>query len=238
MSPATSVRALYIVILEDLAEPGPIRIRVERHYFPTIGQKCLDHPGADESARPGHQHGIPIAHAAMLSGPGSRSDRLTRMAVTLSPKGTRGTEIPGFAKALMKAGSGLGNLIFNTMGDRMKMQGQPLVLLTTIGAKSGKQRKALLGRFDDTEHPGAWLVVGSYGGAARHPGWCHNLAANPDKAWATVDKQKTAVRADSVEGDDYRVAWDRIVSLAPGYGSYLQKTDRRIPIIRLTPVEG
>ncbi len=160
------------------------------------------------------------------------------MAVTLSPKGTRGTEIPGFAKAMMKAGSGLGNLIFNTMGDRMKMQGQPLVLLTTIGAKSGKQRKALLGRFNDTEHPGAWLVVGSNGGAARHPGWCHNLAANPDKAWATVDKQKTRVRADSVEGDDYRVAWDRIVSLAPGYGSYLEKTDRRIPIIRLTPFEG
>ena len=160
------------------------------------------------------------------------------MTVTLSPKGTRGTEIPGFAKALMKAGAGLGNLLFNMMGDRMKMQGQPLVLLTTIGAKSGKQREALLGRFDDTEHPGAWLVVGSNGGAARHPGWCHNLVANPDQAWATVDKQKTRVRADSVEGAEYQVAWDRIVSLAPGYGSYLEKTDRHIPIIRLTPVEG
>ena len=160
------------------------------------------------------------------------------MAVTLAPKGTRGTEIPGFAKTLMKAGSGLGNLLFNMMGDRMKMQGQPLVLLTTIGAKSGKQRKVLLGRFDDTEHPDAWLVVGSNGGAARHPGWCHNLAANPNKAWATVDKQTTRVRADSVEGDNYQVAWDRIVSLASGYGSYLQKTDRMIPIIRLTPVEG
>ena len=145
------------------------------------------------------------------------------MTVTLSPKGTRGTEIPGFAKALMKAGAGLGNRIFNLMGDRMKMQGQPLVLLTTVGAKSGKQRQALLGRFDDTEHPGAWLVVGSNGGAARHPGWCHNLVANPDQAWATVDKKKTRVRADSVEGAEYQVAWDRIVSLAPGYGSYLKR---------------
>ena len=158
------------------------------------------------------------------------------MAVTLPPKGIRGTEIPGFAKALMKAGSGLGNLLFNLMGDRMKMQGQPLVLLTTVGAKSGKQRQALLGRFDDTEHPGAWLVVGSNGGAARHPGWCHNLVANPDQAWATVDKEKTRVRADSVEAGEYQVAWDRIVSLAPGYGSYLKKTDRHIPIIRLTPM--
>ena len=92
------------------------------------------------------------------------------MAVTLYPKGTRGTEIPGFAKALMRAGAGLGNLIFNTMGDRMKMQGLPLVLLTTMGAKSGKERKALLGRFDDPEHPGAWLVVGSNGGGGSAPG--------------------------------------------------------------------
>jgi len=160
------------------------------------------------------------------------------MAVTLSPKGTRGSEIPGFAKTLMNAGSGLGNLLFNMMGDRMKMQGQPLVLLTTVGAKSGKERKALLGRFDDAEHPGSWLVVGSNGGAARHPGWCHNLAADPDQAWATVDKEKTRVRAVSVEGNEYRVAWDRIVSLAPGYGSYLDKTDRHIPIIRLTPTKG
>jgi deazaflavin-dependent oxidoreductase (nitroreductase family) len=159
------------------------------------------------------------------------------MAVTLSPRGTRGTEIPGFAKALMKGGSGLGNALFNMMGDRMKMQGQPLVLLTTVGAKTGKQRKTLLGRFDDTDHPGAWLVVGSNGGAARHPGWCHNLAASPEQAWATVDKRTTGVRAESLDGNEYQRAWDRIVSLAPGYKSYLQKTDRKIPIIRLTPVE-
>ncbi|MET0565264.1 MAG: nitroreductase family deazaflavin-dependent oxidoreductase [Acidimicrobiia bacterium] len=158
------------------------------------------------------------------------------MVVTLSPKGTRGTEIPGFAKALMRAGSGLGNFLFNMMGDRMKVQGQPLILLTTVGAKSGKQRQALLGRFEDTKHPGAWLVVGSNGGAARHPGWCHNLAANPDQGWATVDKQETRVRADSLDGNEYQEAWDRIVSLAPGYGSYLDKTDRHIPIIRLTPL--
>jgi deazaflavin-dependent oxidoreductase (nitroreductase family) len=159
------------------------------------------------------------------------------MAVTLSPRGTRGTEIPGFAKALMKGGSGLGNAMFNVMGDRMKMQGQPLVLLTTMGAKTGKERKTLLGRFDDTEHPGAWLVVGSNGGAARHPGWCHNLAASPEQAWATVDKHKSKVRADSLDESEYQEAWDRIVSLAPGYASYLEKTDRKIPIIRLTPVE-
>jgi deazaflavin-dependent oxidoreductase (nitroreductase family) len=159
------------------------------------------------------------------------------MAVILSPGGTRGAQMPSFVKPLMKAGMGLSHLLFDMMGDRMKMQGQPLVLLSTVGAKSGKQRQALLGRFDDTEHPGAWLVVGSNGGAARHPGWCHNLASNPDQAWATIDKQKSRVRADSLGEPDYQAAWDRIVSLAPGYGSYLEKTDRHIPIIRLTPRE-
>ena len=158
------------------------------------------------------------------------------MPVTLSPSGTRGTAIPGFAKALMKAGAGVGNLLFSMMGDRMKVQGRPLVLLTTVGAKSGKERQTLLGRFDDTENPGAWLVVGSNGGAARHPGWCHNLAANPDQAWATIKKHKTRVRPDSLAGSSYQEAWDRIVSSAPGYGSYLEKTDRHIPIIRLTSV--
>ena len=98
------------------------------------------------------------------------------MAVTLSPKGTRGAEMPGFVKPLMKAGMGLSHLLFDMMGDRMKMQGQPLVSLTTTGAKSGKQRQALLGRFADTEHTGAWLVVGSNGA---RPGTRRGVTTSP-----------------------------------------------------------
>jgi deazaflavin-dependent oxidoreductase (nitroreductase family) len=158
------------------------------------------------------------------------------MPVTLPPGGTRGTEMPGFVKPLMKAGMGLSHVFFNLMGDRMKIQGQPLLLLTTVGAKTGKERDALLGRFSDPGHPGAWQIVGSNGGAARHPGWCYNLEKNPGQVWMTIEKQQTKVRPDSLHDEEYQAAWDRIVSLAPGYGSYLEKTDRQIPIIRLTPV--
>jgi deazaflavin-dependent oxidoreductase (nitroreductase family) len=158
------------------------------------------------------------------------------MAVTLSPKGTRGTQIPGFAKPVMKAGMGLSHVVFDLMGDRMKVQGRPLLELTTVGAKTGKKRRALMGRFADPYHPEAWLVVGSNGGAAGHPGWCYNLAANPDQAWMTIEKTTNRVRPDSLHGEEWQEAWDRVVSLSPGYGPYLAKTDRKIPIIRLTPV--
>ena len=160
------------------------------------------------------------------------------MAVTLPPAGTRGVSIPGFAKPLMAAGMGLTHLVYGMLGDRMKIQGRPLLELTTIGAKTGKTRRVLLAWFEDPDCPGSWLVVGSNGGATRHPGWCHNLARNPDQAWAKVSGQETRVRPDSLHGEERSAAWDRVVALAPGYGRYTETTDREIPIIRLTPVSG
>lgn len=157
------------------------------------------------------------------------------MAVTLPPRGTRGTELPKFARPLMKAGMGLSHLIFRMRGERMKIQGQPLLLLSTVGARSGQHRQAILARFADPGHPGAWLVVGSNGGAARHPSWCYNLAKNPDHASIKVGKDDLKVDAESLDGAERDEAWKRIVSLAPGYGKYLTSTDRQIPIIRLTP---
>ena len=67
------------------------------------------------------------------------------MAVALPPNGTRGAQIPGFAKPLMKAGMGLSHVVFDLMGDRMKVQGRPLLEVTTVGAKTGKERRALMG---------------------------------------------------------------------------------------------
>lgn len=159
------------------------------------------------------------------------------MPVTLSPGGTRGVSIPGFAKPLMKAGMGLAHLAFGVFGDRMKVQGRPLLELTTIGARTGKTRRAVLGFFDDPSKAGAWIVVGSNGGAATHPGWCYNLARNPEKTWVEMSGTKTRVRPDSLHGEERAAAWERIVALAPGYGRYTEKTDREMPVIRLTPEE-
>jgi deazaflavin-dependent oxidoreductase (nitroreductase family) len=136
----------------------------------------------------------------------------------------------------MKAGMGLSHVVLRMLGDRMKIQGQPLLMLTTSGARTGKHREAVLARFDDPSHHGAWLVVGSGGGSTRHPSWCHNLVRNPDQAWVTIEKQKVKVLPESLADAERDDAWNRIVSLAPGYMKYEKTTDRQIPIIRLTPV--
>ena len=117
----------------------------------------------------------------------------------------------------------------------MKIQGQPLLGLKTVGAKTGKERHAMVARFDDPDNPGAWIVVGSAGGAAKHPSWCYNLAKNPDQAWATVANKVYKVHAEFLEAVDREEAWKRIVSLAPGFGKYETTTDREGPVIRLTP---
>jgi deazaflavin-dependent oxidoreductase (nitroreductase family) len=130
---------------------------------------------------------------------------------------------------------GVSRLVFRLLGDRMKVQGQPLLLLTTVGAKTGQHRRSIVARFPDPDHPGAWLVIGSNTGAVRHPSWCYNLAKNPDRASITVGGETLKVQAESLEGAERDEAWKRVVSAAPGFARYETTTDRRIPIIRLTP---
>ena len=119
------------------------------------------------------------------------------------------------------------------LGDRFRIGGQPLVLLTTVGAKTGKARRTLLGRFADGNN---WLIVASFAGSARHPAWYFNLARNPDKVWVEVDGRTQRVRPESLQGQEREDALLRIIALAPGYGAYQEKTDREIPVVRLTPV--
>ena len=157
------------------------------------------------------------------------------MVVTLPPGGTRGTEIPKFVRPLLKVGTPLSHFMLRRLGDRMKVQGRPLVMLTTLGAKTGKKREVVVARFDDPGHPGSWLVIGSASGAARHPAWCYNLVQNPDQVWANVDKQEYEVHAESLHGAEREEAWQRVVSIAPGFKRYETITDREVLVIRLTP---
>ena len=116
----------------------------------------------------------------------------------------------------------------------MKMGGVPLLILTTVGARSGHSRKVPLTWFPDNP-PAAdhWLVVASLGGAANHPNWFYNLARNADKVWIEVKGRKVKVRPQTLKGAEYDDAWRQIVSMYSGYGGYAQKTDRLIPVIRL-----
>lgn len=111
--------------------------------------------------------------------------------------------------------------------------GMPIILLFTVGAKSGKIRKTALMR---VEHDGEYLAVASLGGAPKNPAWFHNIVDA-----SLVELQDGAVRKDytprELEGDERALWWDRAVEAYPPYADYQVKTDRLIPIFLLTPVD-
>jgi deazaflavin-dependent oxidoreductase (nitroreductase family) len=109
-----------------------------------------------------------------------------------------------------------------------ELGGRPVILLTTVGAKSGKLRKTPLMR---VEHEGEYAVVASLGGAPRHPAWYFNITKNPrvELQDGTVVKEYDARE---VTGAEKAVWWERAVAAYPGYAEYQQKTDRQIPIVR------
>lgn len=159
------------------------------------------------------------------------------MTMKLPPSGTRGFAPPKVAQAVFRRLSGLSHRIQRALGDRMRVQGQPLLMLHTVGARSGQPREVGLARFADPFHPGSWLVVGSGAGSARHPGWCHNIVANPDQVWIEMARTKIRVTPELLPSAERKWAWDLVVSKAPGYRRYESTTDREIPIFRLTPAD-
>uniref|UniRef100_A0A5Q5BLF8 Nitroreductase family deazaflavin-dependent oxidoreductase n=2 Tax=unclassified Mycobacterium TaxID=2642494 RepID=A0A5Q5BLF8_MYCSS len=114
-----------------------------------------------------------------------------------------------------------------------ELNGKPIILLTTVGAKSGKLRKTPLMR---VEHQGEYAVVASLGGAPKHPVWYHNIKKNPrvELQDQTVTKEYDARE---VFGEEKAEWWDRAVEVWPDYADYQKKTDREIPVFVLTPVE-
>jgi deazaflavin-dependent oxidoreductase (nitroreductase family) len=119
-------------------------------------------------------------------------------------------------------------------GDRFR--GGDLLYLTTVGARTGQRRTNPVARFDDGR--GGWLVVASFGGAAQHPGWYHNIAAHPDQVWAEVAGVTHHVETEQPAGAEHDAAWKAITAEQPGFAGYRDRTDRRIPVLRLTPVDG
>ena len=112
------------------------------------------------------------------------------------------------------------------------MKGRPIIVLTSVGAKTGKLRKTPLMR---VEHDGSYAVVASLGGAPEHPVWFYNLKANPHvELQDRAEKRDYAAR--EVTGDEKTLWWDRAVEAWPDYASYQKKTDRHIPVFVLEPV--
>lgn len=158
-------------------------------------------------------------------------------AIRIPPRGTKGTNMPGaaflmrLAKPLMERQV---ESIRRAPGPEPKSaMGLPVILLTTVGAKTGKEHTQVLGGFQDG--PDAWLVVASKGGAATHPAWFINVAKNPDKVWIQIGNRRMHAHVESLEGAEREKAYARVVAVAPRYADYLKKTDREIPVLRITP---
>lgn len=109
------------------------------------------------------------------------------------------------------------------------LRGRPVIILTTVGAKTGMLRKTALMR---VEHEGVYAVVASLGGAPKHPVWYHNIVANPHVELQDL-AEKHDYLASEVHGDEKAIWWQRAVATWPDYAKYQQKTSREIPVFVL-----
>jgi len=115
-----------------------------------------------------------------------------------------------------------------------ELRGVPIIVLTSVGAKTGALRKTALMR---VEHDGSYAVVASKGGAPEVPAWYWNLRKNP-----RVELQDGAVTREYVareaEGAEYAEWWKRATAVWPDYDAYQAKTDRVIALFVLDPVDA
>jgi len=145
-----------------------------------------------------------------------------------TPAGSRGVSQPGFAKQFLK--------LFNKFSaGRIRKTGKfgelPSLVLTTVGSKSGQERKSPLAYFP--ADGGGWLIVASFAGAAKNPSWYYNLAAHPDQVSIEFSGRMESVTAEQLHGPEREAAWRKIDSASARFSVYQTKTDRELPIIRL-----
>src|SRR5579884_1062794 len=110
--------------------------------------------------------------------------------------------------------------------------GLPVIIVTSVGVRSGKLRKTPLMR---VEHGGEYALVASQGGAPTHPRWYYNLKADPTAVTVQDGPTPVPVRVREVEGPERDEWWERAVAAYPPYAEYQQKTERRIPVLVATP---
>jgi deazaflavin-dependent oxidoreductase (nitroreductase family) len=116
------------------------------------------------------------------------------MAVEVTPRETRRWEAPRLLRPLLGAMSRIQARLYRRMGDRMRVQGQPVLLLSTVGAKTGKLRQAVLRWFPDshTSDSGqSWLIVASGADSLKHPAWFVNMARNPDRVLIEMEDARS-----------------------------------------------
>ncbi len=159
------------------------------------------------------------------------------MSVRIPPRGTHGAWMPSGPLFLI-----LTKPFFNRQMARLEdpsaseqqlFMGFPVGVVTTVGAKTGKEHKHVLGVFPDGQN--MWLLIASKGGAQSHPHWFINIAKNPDKVWLSIAGKHFRVNVQSLEGKERDDAYARVAAVSKSYAGYPKKTDREIPVLRVTP---
>jgi deazaflavin-dependent oxidoreductase (nitroreductase family) len=110
--------------------------------------------------------------------------------------------------------------------------GRPLLLLTTLGAKSGQPRTVPLVYTNDGER---MVIIASKGGAPTNPDWFHNLRANPHVT-VELGTEKFEARATITSGDERQRLFDAQAAVMPGFADYQRNTTREIPVVVLERV--
>jgi len=122
-------------------------------------------------------------------------------------------------------------------GSKMRVAGQPLLVLRTIGASSGRERQVVLGYWpDEGAVDGSLLVIGSNIGASTHPAWLFNMARNPDQVWIERAGTRERVQPETLDGEERAAMWAKVAAGNAQYARYQVQTDREIPIVRLRPI--
>jgi deazaflavin-dependent oxidoreductase (nitroreductase family) len=151
----------------------------------------------------------------------------------VTPSGTRGVSFP-LPRRLMALLARVPVALQRLSGGRLKMHGQSLLLLSTVGARTGQPRTSMVSQFPESD--GSTLIVASFGGAAKHPAWYFNLAKHPEQVFIERNGRRIRVQAISLSGEEREAAWQQIVRIAPGFAEYQRNTDREIPVVRLVPL--
>jgi len=115
-----------------------------------------------------------------------------------------------------------------------QVQGLQVLLLTTVGRKTGKKRTTPLGYFIDN---GSYIIIASNAGFDTNPAWFFNLRTNP-RVMIEVRDRQMEVEAEVAEPKKRNTLWGRLISIAPGYANYKKKTSREIPMVVLHPISN
>lgn len=151
-----------------------------------------------------------------------------------SEKASTQKDLSGPANLALKLGTGVHSGIYRATRGKLfgRMGKSPLLLLNTVGRKTGRKRTTPLIYVMDGEN---FVIIASKGGAPTHPAWYLNLMANPDVKVEVGDRE-VHVKAEEVYGEDKSRLWRKMVETYPTYDDYQMKTERKIPLLVLRPV--